>query len=52
MLETVIIVLLILWLLGIVGGGVMYGGGAIHLLFVLAIVFIVIRLLQGRDPLA
>lgn len=49
MLETIIIVLLILWLLGLLGGFAM--GGAIHILLVVALVIIVIRLLQGRKPI-
>lgn len=46
MLETIIVVLLILWLLGLVSSYTM--GGFIHILLVLAIVVIVIRVLQGR----
>jgi hypothetical protein len=48
MLETIIAILLILWLLGFVVG---YGGGLIHLLLVIALVVIIIRVLQGRPPL-
>ena len=46
MLETVAVVLLILWALGLVSSYTM--GGFIHLLLVLALVVIVIRFLQGR----
>lgn len=46
MLETIAIVLLILWALGLVSSYTM--GGLIHLLLVLAIVVVVIRLIQGR----
>ncbi|MCK7594636.1 lmo0937 family membrane protein [Pseudomarimonas salicorniae] len=46
MLETIAIVLLILWALGLVTSYSM--GGLIHLLLVLAIVVIAIRLLRGQ----
>jgi uncharacterized protein DUF5670 len=46
MLETVAIVLLVLWLLGLVSSYTL--GGFIHILLVLAIVVIAIRLIQGR----
>lgn len=49
MLETIIVILLVLWLLGLVSSYTM--GGFIHVLLVLAIVVIVIRVLQGRKPL-
>jgi hypothetical protein len=45
-LETIIVVLLILWVLGLVSSYTM--GGFIHILLVLAIIVIVIRVLQGR----
>ena len=45
-LETIILVLVILWLLGAFVSPV--GGDLIHLLLVVALVVIVIRLLQGR----
>jgi hypothetical protein len=46
MLETVAIVLVVLWLLGLVSSYTL--GGFIHILLVLAIVVIVIRVIQGR----
>ena len=46
MLETIAIVLLVLWLLGMVSSYTL--GGFIHLLLVLAVVVLLIRLLQGR----
>jgi hypothetical protein len=46
MLETIVIVLLVLWLLGLVSSYTM--GGLIHLLLVVALVVIAIRVLQGR----
>lgn len=49
MLETIAILLVILWLLGLVSSYTL--GGFIHLLLVVAIVVIIIRVIQGRGPL-
>ncbi len=46
MLETIAIILIVFWLLGLVTSYTM--GGLIHGLLVIAIVVIVIRVLQGR----
>jgi len=46
MLETIAVILVILWLLGLVSSYTM--GGFIHILLVLAIVVILIRVIQGR----
>lgn len=46
MLETIVVVLVILWLLGMVSSYTM--GGFIHILLVLAIIVILVRLLRGR----
>ena len=46
MLETIAVILIILWLLGLVTAYTM--GGFIHILLVIAIVVIIIRLIQGR----
>ena len=46
MLETIIIILLILWVLGLVTSNTM--GGVIHILLVIAIVMVLIRVIQGR----
>ena len=48
MLETIAVVLLVLWALGLVGGYVM--GGFIHVLLVIAIVVVLLRVIQGRKP--
>lgn len=48
MLETIFVVLLVLWLLGMVSSYTM--GGFIHILLILALVAIVIRVIQGRRP--
>lgn len=47
MLETIAVILIILWLLGLVSSYTM--GGFIHILLVIAIVVIVIRVIQGRS---
>jgi Family of unknown function (DUF5670) len=49
MLETIAVILIILWLLGLVSSYTM--GGFIHLLLVVAVVVILVRVLQGRRPL-
>ncbi len=46
MLETIAVVLIVLWLLGFVTSYTM--GGFIHVLLVIAVVVILIRLIQGR----
>jgi Family of unknown function (DUF5670) len=48
MLETIAVILLVLWLLGFVSSYTM--GGFLHLLLVLAIAVILIRVIQGRRP--
>ena len=49
MLETIAVILIVLWLLGLVSSYTM--GGFIHILLVVAVVVILIRLVQGRRPL-
>ncbi|QTR44471.1 lmo0937 family membrane protein [Thiothrix litoralis] len=46
MLETIAIILIVLWLLGFVTSYTM--GGLIHILLVIAIVVILVRVIQGR----
>lgn len=46
MLETIAIILVILWLLGLVSSYTM--GGLIHILLVIAVVVILVRVIQGR----
>ena len=48
MISTVIIVLLVLWLLGVVTSYTL--GGFIHLLLVVAVVVVLLRVIQGRNP--
>jgi len=49
MLETIAIVLIVLWLLGLVTSYT--AGGFIHALLVIAVPVILIRVIQGRKPL-
>ncbi len=46
MLETIAIILILLWLVGLVSSYTM--GGFIHILLVIAIIVILVRLIQGR----
>lgn len=46
MLETLAIILIVLWLLGLVSSYTM--GGFIHILLVVAVVVILLRLIKGR----
>ncbi len=46
MLETIIVILLILWLLGMISGQSL--GGALWLLLVAALVLVLVRFLTGR----
>jgi len=48
-LETIVVVLLALWILGLVSSYTM--GGLIHVLLVIALVVIVIRVIRGRNVL-
>ena len=46
MLETIAVLLIILWLLGMVSSYTM--GGLIHILLVIAIVVVLVRIISGR----
>jgi len=46
MLETIAVVLIVLWLLGFVTSYTM--GGFIHILLVIAVVVILLRVIRGR----
>jgi hypothetical protein len=48
MLETIAIVLIVLWLVGLLSSYTM--GGLIHVLLVIALIVIVVRVIQGRRP--
>ncbi len=49
MLETLIVILVALWLIGLLTSYTL--GGLIHILLVLAIVVVLARVIQGRNPL-
>ena len=50
MLWTIAVLLLILWLLGMVSSYTL--GGFIHILLILAVIAVLVRLIQGRSPVA
>jgi hypothetical protein len=45
-LETIVILLVVLWLLGLVSSYTM--GGLIHLLLIIAVIVLLLRLIRGR----
>ena len=49
MLYTIAMILIIMWLLGLVSGYTL--GSFIHILLVVAIIMILVRIIQGRNPL-
>jgi hypothetical protein len=49
MIATLLIVLLVLWLLGVATSYTL--GGLVHILLVVAIVVVLLRVIQGRNPL-
>ena len=49
LLWTIAVILIVLWLLGMITSYTM--GGFIHLLFALAIIAVLVRIIQGRQPL-
>jgi len=46
MLETIIVVLLILWVLGLVSNYTL--GGFVHILLILALIAVIVRILRGK----
>jgi Family of unknown function (DUF5670) len=50
MLWTIFVILLVLWLLGMVSSYTL--GGYIHILLVVAIAVVLIRVIQGRNPIS
>jgi hypothetical protein len=47
MLQTIAIILIVLWLLGMVSAYTM--GGFIHILLVIAVIVVLLRVIQGRS---
>lgn len=50
MLVTIAVLLLILWILGLVTSYTL--GGFIHVLLVVAIIMFLVRVIQGKNPVA
>jgi hypothetical protein len=50
MLNTILVVLVVLWLLGMVTQYTL--GGFIHVLLFLAVAMVLIRIIQGRKPIS
>ena len=48
MLWTIFVILMVMWLLGMVTSYTL--GGFIHILLILAIAVVLIRVIQGRNP--
>lgn len=46
MLETIVVILVVLWLFGMVSSYTM--GGVIHVLLVIAVVVVLLRIIKGR----
>jgi hypothetical protein len=49
MLMTIVVILIVLWALGLIGGFAM--GGLIHVLLVIAIIVVLVRVISGRRVL-
>ncbi len=49
MLTTIVTVLIVLWVLGLATSYT--AGGLIHILLVVAIISVLVRVIQGRNPL-
>ena len=49
MLETIFVILVVMWALGMVTSYTLYG--YIHLLLLLAVAVLLIRVIQGRRPI-
>jgi Family of unknown function (DUF5670) len=49
MLWTIFVILLVLWLLGMVSSYTL--GGYIHILLLVALAVVLIRVIQGRNPI-
>lgn len=50
MLTTIATILIVLWLVGFLGFNVL--GSFIHILLVIAVIMFLIRIIQGRNPIA
>jgi hypothetical protein len=50
MLTTIAVLLIILWILGLVTAYTL--GGFIHILLIVAVILFLVRIIQGRNPIA
>lgn len=50
MLLTIAVLLLVLWGLGLITSYTL--GGFIHLLLIIAIIMVLVRIIQGRNPVS
>jgi len=50
MITTIAIILVVLWLVGFIGFHVV--SGFIHFLLVVAVILFLIRIIQGKNPIA
>lgn len=48
MLNTILVLLVVMWLLGMVSSYTL--GGFIHVLLLIAVAVLLIRIIQGRNP--
>jgi hypothetical protein len=48
MLETIAVILLIMWFLGLISSYTI--GGFIHILLVIAVILFLLRIIQGQNP--
>jgi len=48
MLETIVVLLVLLWAIGMLSAYTM--GGLLHLLLVLAVIVVLVRIISGRRP--
>ncbi|MGZ4034899.1 MAG: lmo0937 family membrane protein [Bacteroidia bacterium] len=48
LLYTIAVILIIVWAIGFIG---YHAGGLIHILLVIAIIAVIIRVIQGKDPI-
>jgi uncharacterized protein DUF5670 len=50
MLMTLVVVLVVLWLLGVTTSYTL--GGFVHILLIIALVVVLLRVIQGRNPIS
>lgn len=50
MLYTIAVLLLVLWAIGLLTSYTL--GGFVHILLVVAVILVLVRIIQGRNPIA